>query len=190
MIADVAQIIRQVIRAALAMPANSVVPEDQLGGAGTEVQHMATVKIVEAPNIGWPSFEYANTDGTPTSTVTEDVDQLKKVMASVNFYRGGAADSAGLAQWTLRAVDDAARIGQLLRLFSNSSLLLGLGLTFVNSSQERDLTRLVGSRWKSRGQVDLTFYVVNRESDQINSIGSGTVNVKVDGQSKTIEVST
>lgn len=189
--ADVAQSIRTVIRIALNMPADSVGPAKQtFAGAGTETLHMATVEIQDAPDIGEPAKTYANVDNTPTSQVTENVDQLKEITASVNFYRGGKADGAGLSQWTLRAMDDASRIEQLLKLTSNSQLLLSLGLTFVKASKPRDLTALVGTRWKSRGQVDLTFYVVNRESDTIQSIGSGSVTTKIDKLSGTIEVTT
>jgi len=190
-IADVAQSIREVVRMALAMPLNSVGPEGQtFAGAGTETKHMATVEILDAPDLGQPAYTYANVDGTPTSQVTENVDVLKEITASVNFYRGGNPDAAGLAQWTLRAMDDASRIEQLLKLTSNSQLLSSLGLTFVKASKPRNLKALVGKNWKSRGQIDLTFYVVNRESDNIQSIGSGSVTTKIGSLSGTIEVTT
>ena len=64
---------------------------------------------------------------------------------------------------------------------------MSLGLTLKAASKPRNLTALVGSRWKSRGQIDLTFYVVNRESDNIQSIGSGSVTTKIECLSGTIE---
>ena len=173
------------------MPVDSVGPEGQtFAGAGTETLHMATVNVIDAPDVGWPAYTFKNADGTPTSQVTENVDQLKEITASVNFYRGGNPDNAGLAQWTLRAMDDASRVAQLLKLTSNAQLLLSLGLTLKAASKPRDLAALVGSRWKSRGQIDLTFYVVNRESDNIQSIGSGSVTTKIGSLSGTIEVTT
>lgn len=191
MIADVAQSIRTVIRTVMSMPDNSVVPEDQLSaGAGTETKQMATVKVIASRDVGWPSITRQNVDGTPTSQVTENHDQIKEITASVNFYRGGNPDNAGLAQWTLRAMDDASRVAQRLLLTTTEFLMVSLGLTYVDSSTPRDLTSLVGTRWKSRGQVDLKFYVVNRESDEIQSVGQGTIVLNVDANTKTIEVST
>lgn len=188
MIADVAQSIRQVVRTAMGMPANSVRPVDTLAGAGTQIQHLATVQILSAPDLGWPAVGGENVDGTPGSAVTQTVDQTKQIVASVNFFRGGKADAAGVASYTTKAVDDAARLPQLLRLSPNVEMLASLGLTFVNAKPARDLTSLKGELWESRGQVELTLYVINRESAVVGSIGSGSVSLTVDSNTKTIEV--
>ena len=188
MIADVAQSIRQVIRVAMGMDANSVRPAGQLSGAGTQIQHMATVEIIAAPDLGWPAITYENVDGTPDSPVNENVDQLKELTASVNFYRGGNADAAGIATYTTHAMDDASRVEQRLRMSGNADLIRSLGLSFVKASKPRNLTALENSIWKSRGQIDLTFYVVNRETSQLPSVGSGSVTLTVDSKTKTIEV--
>ena len=188
MIADIAQSIRELVRASLGMPANSVKPENQLSGDGTQVQQIATVKIIRTTDLGWPAITTENVDGTGASPVNENVDQLKQIVASVNFYRGGNADAAGIAAWTLRAVDDAARIGQRLRMDASMTLAQSLGLVFIGAGEARDLTMLENRLWKSRGQVDLTFNVVNRESSQIPSVGSGSVGLTVDSKTITIEV--
>lgn len=190
MIGDIAQSIRQVVRVAMGMGANSVRPADTLAGSGTQIQHMATVQILSAPDLGWPAIGGENVDDTPESAVTQTVDQLKQIVASVNFFRGGNADAAGLASYTTRAVDDAARLPQLLYLAPNAELLASLGLSFVDAKPPRDLTALKSENWESRGQVELTFYVINRESAVVGSIGSGSVSMTVDSKTKTIEVST
>jgi hypothetical protein len=187
-IADVAQSIRQIIRVAMGMDADSVRPANQLAGAGTQVQHLATVEIIRTTDLGWPAITTENVDDTDASPVIENVDQLKQVVASVNFYRGGNADAAGIAGWTLRAVDDAARVGQRMAMSATFDLIRGLGLAFIDASDARDLTALENGLWKSRGQVDLTFNVVNRESSQIPTVGSGSVGLSVDSKTKTIEV--
>lgn len=190
MIADVAQSIRQVVRTAMGMPADSVRPADQLAGAGTQIQHMATVQILSAPDLGWPAITGENVDDTPGSAVNQNVDQVKQIVASVQFFRGGNADAAGIAAYTTRAVDDAARLPQLLYLAPNAELLGDLGLAFVDAKPARDLTTLKGDTWESRGQVELTFYVVNRESAQVGSIGSGSISMTVGSKTIPIEVST
>lgn len=189
MIADIAQSIRQVIRVAMGMPPNSVRPENQLSGDGTQIQHIATVKIIDAPDLGWPAVTYENVDDTKTSPVNENVDQLKQIVASVNFYRGGTADNAGQAEWTLRAMDDASRVGQRLGMTANMELMHSLGLYFIDASKSRDLTEIENSIWKSRGQVDLTFNMVNRETSQLPSVGSGSLTMTVDSKTKHVEVS-
>jgi hypothetical protein len=46
-----------------------------------------------------------------------------------------------------------------------------LGLSFVTASQPRNLAALVdGDTWESRGQIDLTFAVVARETEAIETI--------------------
>lgn len=188
MIADIAQSIREVVRVAMGMAADSVRPEGQLSGDGTQVQRVATVKIIEALDVGWPALTRENVDNTAASAVTENVDQLKKIVASVNFYRGGNADKSGMAAWTLRAMDDASRVGQRLRMSPTFDLVHSLGLVFVEAGKPRDLTGLQGGIWKSRGQVELSFYIVNRESSQVPSVGTGSVTMMVDSKTKNVEV--
>lgn len=188
MIADIAQSIRQVIRVAMGMPADSVRPAKQIAGAGTQIQHLASVEIISAPDLGWPAVTYENADDTETSPVNENVDQLKQIVASVNFYRGGNADSAGMAEWTLRAMDDASRVGQRIGMTANMELMHSLGLYFIDAGPARDLTGIENSTWKSRGQVDLTFNVVNRETSQLPSVGTGSLTMTVDSKTKHVEV--
>lgn len=181
MIADLAQSIRQIVRVAMGMPANSVRPEAQLAGSGREMEHLATVKVIDESDRGWPSFEYSNVDGTKTSQVNENVDQIKQLMVSINFYRGGKADTAGMPLYTVEGMNDASRLAQRLRMTATRDLALSLGLLFVDASKPRDLTSLSGPAWRSRGQVDLRFNVVNRETSQINSIGSGSLTTTIQG---------
>lgn len=182
MIADLAQSIRELVRVTMGMPANSVRPEAQLAGAGRETEHLATVKVVSETDRGWPSLEYSNVDGTKTSPVNENVDQLKELMVSVNFYRGGKKDAAGMPLYTVEAMNDASRLAQRLRMAAFLELALSLGISFIGpAGSPRDLTSLSGPTWRSRGQVDLRFYAVNRETSQINSIGSGSITTTIRG---------
>lgn len=181
MIGSLAQSIRQLVEAAMGMPANSVRPADQIVGSGRDTEHLATVQILRVNELGWPSLEYANVDGTKTSPVNENVDQLLELVASVNFFRGGNADAAGLPSYTVQAVDDAARLPQRLRMAASLELAQSLGVSFVGAGSPRDLTGLAGAIWRSRGQIELRFYAVNRETSQINSIGSGSITTTIRG---------
>jgi hypothetical protein len=177
-IADLAQSIRQIVRIAMGMPANSVRPEDQVAGVGGQIDHLATVKVMMVDEVGWPAITYsADPDNAPNGLL-ENVDQLLRLHASVNFYRGGTANNAGIANWTLKAADDAARLPQRLKMTAIHDQLTALGLYFVDASHARDLTALLNVAWRSRGQIDLRFYAVNRESAAIGSLGSGTFTTK------------
>jgi hypothetical protein len=87
---------------------------------------------------------------------------------------GGAIsvnNRAGIARYSNAAFDRASRIAQRLRMPSSVALMNALGLSFVSPSRPRNLAALVdGDVWESRGQVDLTFTVVNRESETVQTI--------------------
>lgn len=87
---------------------------------------------------------------------------------------GGAIsvnNRAGIARYSNAAFDRAARLEHRLRLSSSKALLRQLGLGFVNASPPRNLAALVdGDTWESRGQVDLTFTVVAREAEAVETI--------------------
>lgn len=97
------------------------------------------------------------------------------VSAVLGLTIGGGAISvnnrAGIARYGNAAFDRASRIGHRLRLASAVALMNVLGLAFVSASKPRNLTALVdGDTWESRGQVDLTFTVVARESETVQTV--------------------
>jgi len=86
---------------------------------------------------------------------------------------GGALpvnNRAGIARYGNAAVDRASRLPQKLWMESARTLMHALGLAFVSASTVRNLTALEGGTWESRGQVDLTFTAVNRESETVETI--------------------
>jgi Protein of unknown function (DUF3383) len=88
---------------------------------------------------------------------------------------GGGAISvnnrAGIARYSNAAFDRAARLVQRLRLSAFVAQMNAVGLSFVSASKPRNLTALVdGDTWESRGQVDLTFAVVARETATIQTV--------------------
>jgi len=86
---------------------------------------------------------------------------------------GGALpvnNRAGIARYGNAAVDRASRLPQKLWMESARSLMHALGLAFVSASPVRNLTAFEDGAWESRGQVDLTFTAVNRESETVETI--------------------
>lgn len=97
------------------------------------------------------------------------------VSATLGLTAAGGAlpvnNRAGIARYSNAAFDRAARLPQRLWLASSQSLLHELGLAFVSASTPRNLAALVdGTTWESRGQIDLTFAVVARESEAVETI--------------------
>ena len=100
---------------------------------------------------------------------------VTNVSATLGLTTAGGALSvnnrAGIARYSNAAFDRAARLEHRLRLSSSLALMNALGLAFVNASPPRNLTALEGGgTWESRGQVDLTFHVVNREAEAIETV--------------------
>ena len=297
MIDDVAYSVRKLVRTVMAMPENSVRPAKQHVPAGGQVDEMATVDIIRMDEVGTPAISLETVGTVPSDVTTERVDQVCRLVASVNFYRrpptsgylrgatvsddpadydaivnggfdivingvlrqvtainlappatmaavaaaiqtrlqvaltgvtcawdatyarfvvtsptttqtsavgyaapptGGGApvnvatilgltlaagalsvnNAAGIARYSNAAVDRAARLPQRLWSSSAVALMNQLGLAFQGASQVRNLTALEGGTWESRGQVDLTFAVVNREASTIETILSVPLTTK------------
>jgi len=86
---------------------------------------------------------------------------------------GGALpvnNRAGIARYSNAAVDRAARLPQKLWSSAAVALMNQLGLAFVGASTVRNLTALEDGTWESRGQIDLTFTVVNRETSTVETV--------------------
>jgi len=97
------------------------------------------------------------------------------VSAVLGLTIGGGAISvnnrAGIARYSNAAFDRAARLVQRLRLSQYVATMNAMGLAFVSASKPRNLTALVdGDTWESRGQVDLTFTVIARETATVQTV--------------------
>jgi hypothetical protein len=77
---------------------------------------------------------------------------------------------AGLARYSNAAVDRASLLPQKLWASAAVSLMHELGLAFLGASNVRNLTTFEDGAWESRGQIDLTFAVVNREAAAVQVI--------------------
>lgn len=172
MIREIGRAVREAIRVALALPANSVIPANQASPTRGATYEFVKVQLMSVTDDGTPSLIVE--DIGPDTTV-EHSDVLKVVIASVNFYKGTTEDAAGISSDQMTAFDKAARIEQILRGSRMARALALLNLGFVGASPARDLTALVANAWESRGQVDLTFTVGHRVTEAAPTIGSMTI---------------
>lgn len=186
MIEDVTRIVCGLVRVVMGMPANAVRPADQIMPSGGQVAQFATVKIISISDSGRASSSLVATSPTVTTEVT---DAVKIVVASVQFFRSAAADAAGIARYSRAAFDRAARLRQRLQMSAYVALMRALGLGLLQVGAARDLTALADDTYESRGQIDLTFSFVNRESAVIQTILTAPVTLSLQpGQTRAFEV--
>jgi len=166
--------IRELIRRAMGMPVKTVRPAKQDAWSGGQVTEIATVEIISAETIGTGAITMATTGTVPTDVTTERIDNPIRITASVNFYRSATADAVGIARFSNAAFARAASVEQRLGLNGSIALMRAMGLGFESASTARDLRSLIDATWESRGQVDLTFTFINRETATIATILSAT----------------
>jgi hypothetical protein len=169
--------VRKLVGAAYNMPSGSVRPAGQPYPVGNEVSEFATVKIMAGPSadFGAQSVEYVNDPTTGSTKVNENIENVYRFTASIQFFRHATptSDGAGLAQFGMSAVDKAARLDTILASSPMMALMEQMGLGLEDSSEPRDVGAFVNSStWEDRGSVDMTFVIVNREQFLIESFGS------------------
>lgn len=153
--------IRTLIRTLLAMPANSVRPADQNAPTGTVSQQYATVKVIYQDATGSDEIRLAN---AASNNVTETIIGQRLLLASVNFYKGDA-------------IAKARRLVTLLGSTQAIQLMQQLGLGLVRTTQVRDLTALVDTKWEERGQLDIEFHAIAQEDLTLATYGTVQVSI-------------
>lgn len=185
-------VVRQLVRAVLGMPSGSVRPADQIAPAGGQTAAYATVKIISCEGVGWAETRVVS-DGA--GAYNEELQLPERFTASVNFYGTSAADAAHVALFSNEAFDRASTLMLRLQRSRSVALMAQIGIGLLRGSQARNLAGIGDTIWQSRGQVDLTFNVVNRDITPIGTIESVPLTVITKGsavlpQTKTFEVTT
>lgn len=184
--------IRNLVRFVMNMPDGSVRPSDQLAPAGAQTREFATVKIISVHDVGRSEAYEPIPD--VTEAVTYDLETGSEIVASINFYRSPAKNPVGIATYSNSAFDRAQRLGRLLWAEPNVVLQDQMGIGILSSTPARNLTGVVDATWESRGQIDVTFGIVNQELFQVATIASVELAVTAQTSSGseqfTIEVST
>jgi len=155
-------LIRNVVRQALDMPANSVRPANQSYPVGKADEEFATVLLKSSEDSGWPDVVLSdNEDGT----VEYALDNIVTFTASIQFFKSAeTTDAAGIPKYSSKAFDRAIRLCTRLQLPTIDELLYNYGLGFVSHTNPQNLTAEMDTMWESRGAVDITFGVANRET--------------------------
>jgi len=186
LIDDLNRLVRQLVRTVMGMPANSVRPSDQLAPAGGQVDEIASVKIIDCQDSGWsvPAYE---ADEDDSDVVNEILDTPKVFTASVQFFRRPATNAdassgktaVGAAKYSNAAFDRAARLGVLLQRSASTVVMQSIGLCLLTVGQARNLTAIADATWESRGQIDLTFNVVDRISAPVDTVATIPIGVTI-----------
>lgn len=102
-----------------------------------------------------------------TDQITEIVIGQRTLFVSVQFF--GAS-----------AIYNASRLKTLLTLTKSSTKLKTIGLGFIKSSQVRDLSAIVDTYFEPRGQIDLEFYLIAKETDTLETYGTFPIQMKTE----------
>lgn len=186
MIDEANKAIRTIIRTAMGMAEHSVAPADQDSPTGAADAEFARVKIIASRDAGMPSVRTAPIGGNDDD-VTESVETVKIVVASVNFYKAPPKDATGQPRYSNAAFDKASNLVARLHTAAAILAMQKAGLGFISASEPRNLTGDVDSVHESRGQIDVTFSFVHRESTVIPAITSAGLGLQVEWSPDRIE---
>lgn len=169
-------IIRSLIRTALGMPINSVLPANQGAPTGLSSAQFATVfisSLVPLVDSTIGAVKRLKNELTPSTNVQETVVVQYKAMASVQFFKGDA-------------LTKARRLAVLLASTSMTEAMQKLGCGLVSVSAVRDLTGLVDTFWEARGQLDIVFILLAQEVLSVPSYNRFNFQMSSDKTSTTI----
>lgn len=171
---DINKLIRTFIRETLAMPADTVRPANHTAPTGKQTEQFATVLVTVIDETGQDDRKLTN-DAAPAQTVTETIVGQRKLMASVQFFRGDA-------------LTKAIRLKTRMSLSSSADRLAAINLGFVRASQPRNLTAIVDAAWEARAQIDLEFHLLAKEVQSIPTFGRFPINVSTEFSTTSSEV--
>jgi hypothetical protein len=168
------QKVREFVRTVLAMPANSVRPANQNVPTTTVDQQFASVLITLIEPSGWDDSRLEN-EASPSTNVVESIVGQRRFVASVQFFRGNA-------------YSQACRLYTLMSMSSSVALLQAAGLGFIRASAAKNLTTVIDTYWEERGQIDLEFYLVAKETASTATYGRFPVSVNTNSSTTSSEV--
>lgn len=169
--------VRELVRLTLGMPENSVRPANQHAPADGAEQ-FATVLLSVLTPTGWDDSKFENTAQTPIAVgrpVLETIHGQRRVMASVQFFRGNA-------------YEQALRLSTLLQSSAAQERMANAGLGLVRLTDAKDLTALNNTKFEPRGQIDLELHLIAGESMQTPTFGRFPVSVSTQSLTNTSEV--
>lgn len=117
----------------------------------------ATVFVTPSLKTGYDGVSYVNNDTDPD--LTETVEGLRQITASINFYKDDAILNASNFVSQLQSAT-------MIQFFKDQ------GLGFGGVSDIRDISEIDKQLWQERAQLDLTFFAVSEFSSVTTSIES------------------
>jgi hypothetical protein len=165
--------LRTVIRTLLQMPEGSVRKANKDAPTGDLSLAFATVLTNElhSEGVDGNSYEDNNVEGQ----LLENTFGTRRIVASVQFFRGAAYSSA-------------SRLEALFRTSNGNSLLRQNGLSFIRAGSVLDLSQVVDTYWEARAQVELQFYIPSVEQATVGTFSSIPITIKTEKLSNSTEV--
>ena len=142
--------------------------------APTPKTPFATVKITPIGSVGLDAIVLTDEDD-PDIDMLEDRTGVRMISASINFFQAGAMNYALTMQGS--AYESA-----------NGDFLRARGLGFIRSSDVRDLVDIDLARWEERAQIEMFFYIIDENQNEVSSIQSQELDMTVDDYNNEFEV--
>lgn len=92
MMDEIARGLRRLVRVTMGMYENTVQPAESNFPSGGQVREFATVEIIHDEPLGTPAVSRETVGNVPDDVTTENIDQVHRLVASVNFYRRPATN--------------------------------------------------------------------------------------------------
>ena len=185
----VSWLVRRLCREILGLPTGYFKPARGRQPAGSTTYDYATVSIIRS-NMVSVNVRRFNADDPRVygyvpayAELTELVDPLDEFTASVNFYRSGKTDAAGLPEAVAQTMSRARTLAKLLESSDAAERMRAYGLGYVTASVCRDLSATVDGNFEDRTQVDLDFYVSDPVVIAVNAIAEVDLEIKLQTQS-------
>jgi hypothetical protein len=173
-----------IVRVAADMAANTVRPANQTLPIGDLGYDFATVHVYSQGDAATPEKVGAVADAAEDAVEMDYyLDTYQTFTASVNFWRarraptsadeGAFVDAVGAMEQSQWALYQAQRLSSRFWFPSVRILLHQNGIAFLGQkSAARDLTAVNDTFFESRGQVDLDFGIVARETTKVQFLAA------------------
>ena len=171
---DINKLIRKFVRETLGMPDNSVRKANQTAPTGPQDEQFATVLITVIDSTGEDDRHLAN-EAAPSLNVSETLIGQRRLVASIQFFRGDAYTKA-------------CRLNTLLSRSSCVDKLQAIGLGLVRASPARNLTGVIDAGWEDRAQIDLEFHLVAKDVQSVPTYGTFPISVSTGSSTTSSEV--
>ena len=152
---SVNKLIRDAIDVIVNDPSNFTTIRASQQNAPRPAGDYADVNIISDINLGWEQRSYT----TNGSDLDENIEGLREMSYSINFYRDGSKDFA-------RKV----RTGLVRNKIQAAFGVAGVGL--IRRSEVRNTTEALEDTFESRAQFDLFISLVGTDTDLVNGINA------------------